>query len=232
MAIVGGYYMAIYEKNFTPYYTNGWEDQPSENTPIMAEALDTYDATFQKIEDFLANLDLSGLGGDYALLSEAGHSISGSVAEDTGFLTLNLLNKAGQALSTKTFYLPFGQLFKYATFENGVIKFKYFSDAEYNMDISSLIDGLVPTTRKIADIDMADDITAEELVEATRAVSGEVYVDFAEAEQTNPTLFEFMPYPIGADGKKSVGQSGQIYVSNGDGTFSWITLGVAEGGAY
>lgn len=90
----------------------------------------------------------------------------------------------------------------------------------------------VPTTRKIADIDLADDITAEELVEATRTVSGEVYVEFAEAEQTNPALFEFMPYPIGADGKKSVGQSGQIYVSNGDGTFSWITLGVAEGGAY
>lgn len=90
----------------------------------------------------------------------------------------------------------------------------------------------VPTTRKIADIDLADDITADELVEATRAVSGEVYVDFAEAEQTNPALFEFMPYPIGEDGKKSVGQKGQISMANGDGTFSWITLGVAEGGAY
>lgn len=155
--------MSNYTAEFQPFYENGWEDKPSENTPIKAVVLNEYDATFLKIEEFIANLDLSGLGGDYALLSEAGCSISGSVASDTGFLTVNLLNKAGQTISTKTFYLPFGQLFKYATFENGVIKFKYFSGVEYNMDISSLIDGLVPTTRTIAGVDLKDDITEEEL---------------------------------------------------------------------
>lgn len=183
---IGGLCMAKYEKSFTPYYTNGWENQPSENTPIMAESLDAYDATLEKIEDFLANMEESG-GGD-APSVEVPTKVS-QLENDAGYITLE---------------------------DIGDIEF----------------DNLVLNTRTVAGIDLADDITAEELVESTRAVSGEVHVDFAEAEQTNPALFEFMPYPIGADGKKSVGQSGQIYVSNGDGTFSWMTLGVAEGGAY
>lgn len=223
--------MSDYIAEFQPFYTNGWENQPSENTPIMGEALDAYDETLQKIENFLANLDLSGLGGDYALLSEAGYSLGLEI--DTNYvMTISLKNKAGAVLDSKNIDFPIESMVVNATYENGVVTFTLQNGNVLNVDISDLVRGLVPTTRKIADIDLADDITAEELVEATRAVSGQVYVDFAEAEQTNPALFEFMPYPIGEDGKKSVGQSGQIYVSNGDGTFSWITLGVAEGGAY
>lgn len=228
---VGGKYMSNYTAEFQPYYEGGWEDQPSENTPIMAEALDAYDATFQKIEEFLANLDLSSLGGDYALLSEAGYSLGLEI--DTNYvMTISLKNKAGAVLDSKNIDFPIESMVVNATYENGVVTFTLQNGNVLNVNISDLVGGLVPTTRKIANIDLADDITAEELVVATRSVSGEVYVDFAEAEQTSPALFEFMPYPIGEDGKKSVGQSGQIYVSNGDGTFSWMTLGVAEGGAY
>lgn len=178
--------MAKYEKSFTPYYTSGWEDQPSENTPIMAEALDAYDATLEKIEDFLANLDLNGLGEDYALLSEAGHSINGSVASDTGFLTLNLLNKAGVVLNSKTFYLPFGQLFKYATFADGIITFQYFSNAVYNLDISSLVNGLVPDARMIAGVDLKADITADELSAALGIDTVQNNIDTHTTKQDNP----------------------------------------------
>lgn len=79
---------------------------------------------------------------------------------------------------------------------------------------------------------MSDDIAADELVEATRTVSGQVYVDFEEPEETEEVICEYMPYPRDASGNKLVGESGQIYVSNGDGTFSWLTLNNAEGGAY
>jgi hypothetical protein len=87
--------MSDYIAEFQPFYTNGWENQPSENTPIMAEVLDAYDATFQKIEKFLENLDLSGLGGDYALLSEAGYSLGLEI--DTNYvMTISLKNKANR----------------------------------------------------------------------------------------------------------------------------------------
>ena len=42
-------YTPIYEKP----YDNGWEDLPSEVTPITAEILDQYDDTFEHIEDYL-----------------------------------------------------------------------------------------------------------------------------------------------------------------------------------
>lgn len=42
-----------YTPNFTPTYENGWEDLPSENTPITAEALNNYDEAIEHIEDYL-----------------------------------------------------------------------------------------------------------------------------------------------------------------------------------
>lgn len=223
--------MSDYIAEFQPFYTNGWENQPSENTPIMGEALDAYDVTFQKIEDFLENLDLSGLGGDYALLSEAGYSLGLEI--DTNYvMTISLKNKAGAVLDSKNIDFPIESMVVNATYENGVVTFTLQNGNVLNVDISDLVRGLVPTTRKIADIDLADDITAEELVEATRTVSGQAYVDFDNAEETEEVVYQYMPYPTDASGNKLVGESGQIYVSNGDGTFSWLTLGVAEGGAY
>lgn len=42
-------YTPIYEKP----YENGWEDLPSEVTPMTAEILDQYDDTFEHIEEYL-----------------------------------------------------------------------------------------------------------------------------------------------------------------------------------
>ena len=44
-----------YEKVFTPLYEDGWEDLPSESTPITAQALDNYDEAIENIEDYLEN---------------------------------------------------------------------------------------------------------------------------------------------------------------------------------
>lgn len=50
-------YTPIYEKP----YENGWEDLPSEITPVTAEILDQYDDTFEHIEEYL---EQGGGGGD------------------------------------------------------------------------------------------------------------------------------------------------------------------------
>lgn len=90
------------------------------------------------------------------------------------------------------------------------------------------IEGYVPDTRKIAGIDLTDDISKEELVASERTVKGEVYVKFANQEEVEVELPEYLPYP--KDNKE--GQKGQFLISNGDGSTSWISIEMAEGGAY
>lgn len=92
--------------------------------------------------------------------------------------------------------------------------------------------GLVAKTTTIAGINLADDITKEELVTAEREVTGQIYVDFENAEEVEEAIFPYMPYPTDAIGNKLIGEAGQIYIANGDGTYSWLTIKSAEGGAY
>lgn len=44
-----------YTPSFTPQYENGWEDLPSETSPITAEALNAYDEAIENIEEYLAS---------------------------------------------------------------------------------------------------------------------------------------------------------------------------------
>lgn len=47
-----------YTPTFTKPYEDGWENLPSEDTPITAEALNEYDDTFENIEDYLADHEI------------------------------------------------------------------------------------------------------------------------------------------------------------------------------
>ena len=47
-----------YTPTFTPEYENGWENLPSENTPINADALNGYDGAIEAIETYLSNNDI------------------------------------------------------------------------------------------------------------------------------------------------------------------------------
>jgi hypothetical protein len=100
----------------------------------------------------------------------------------------------------------------------------------YQFQVKS--DDYVPTTRKIAGNDLENDITAEELVEAERKVSGQMYVNFDNAEEVSGAVFPYMPYPTDSKGNKLIGEEGQLFVANGNGTYSWLTISNAEGGAY
>ena len=168
--------MSNYESTFQPYYAGGWENQPSTNTPIMGEALDN-------IENFLENLDLGGLGGDYALLSEAGYSLSMSV-DDNYVLTIQLLNKLGSVMSTKNVDLPLESMFINASYANGVILLTLQNGNNLEVDISDIVVGLVPSTRKIAGIDLEDDISAEELKDAIG-----IFDETIDAGEIKPWLF-------------------------------------------
>lgn len=118
--------------------------------------------------------------------------------------------------------------------EDGVLSWTNNGNLEnpepYQFHVES--DDYVPTTRTIAGIDLVDDITAEELVEAERKVTGQMYVNFETAEETEEAIFPYMPYPTDASGNKLIGEAGQFYVANGDGTYSWLTIGNAEEGSY
>ena len=108
--------MSKYVKSFTPFYEGGWENQPSENTPIMGEALDAYDSTFVKIEEYLESYEPDIPQGEIPTkVSE--------LENDAGYLTEETV--------------------KGVEFPN-----------------------LVPTSRTIAGIDLADDISVEEMQEA------------------------------------------------------------------
>lgn len=47
-----------YTPTFTPEYEDGWENLPSEDTPITAEALNGYDEAIEAIETYLSNNDI------------------------------------------------------------------------------------------------------------------------------------------------------------------------------
>lgn len=47
-----------YTPTFTPEYQDGWENLPSEDTPITADALNGYDGAIKNIETYLSNNDI------------------------------------------------------------------------------------------------------------------------------------------------------------------------------
>ena len=217
-----------YAAEYQRPYENGYVNRPDESTPEMAEFMNARDDAILKIEQFLATLDLSG---DYALLSEAGFSLELGI-DSNYVMTISLKNKAGDILSSKNIDFPIESMVVNATYENGKIILTLQNGNTLPIDISDMVRGLVPTTRNIAGIDLADDITKEELVTAERGVSGQIYVDFENAEEVEEAIFPYMPYPTDANGNKLIGEEGQIYMANGGGSYSWLTVKSAEGGAY
>ena len=153
-------YVAEYQRP----YEGGYVNLPSEETPEKAEFMNARDDTIIKIEQFLANLELGGLGGEYALLSEAGYSLGLNI-DSNYIMTISLKNKAGAVLDSKNIDFPIESVVVNATYENGKITLTLQNGNTLPIDISDMVKGLVPTTRKIAGIDLADDITEEELKE-------------------------------------------------------------------
>ncbi len=173
-------YVAEYQRP----YEGGYVDLPDESTPEMAAFMNARDDALLKIEQFLANLDLSGLGSDYALLSEAGYSL-GLGIDSNYVMTISLKNKEGGVLSSKQIDFPIESMVVNAVYEDGKITLTLQNGNTLPIDISDMVRGLVPTTRKIAGIDLADDITKEELKSALElggGASGEIPTKVSQLE--------------------------------------------------
>lgn len=51
----------IYEPVYYPFYANGFENLPSQNTPVTADVLNGFEETIKHIEEFLANVDFDNI---------------------------------------------------------------------------------------------------------------------------------------------------------------------------
>lgn len=92
------------------------------------------------------------------LEAESGTHISLTVDSDYK-MTVKLLNKEGVVLSSGTVDLPIESLITKATYANGKLTLIFQSGDKSVIDISSLISGLVPETRKINGKSLASDVT-------------------------------------------------------------------------
>ena len=84
-------------------------------------------------------------------------------------MTLSLKDKNGNTLSNEEIDFPIESMIVDASYEDGTLSL-YIVDKEepLEVDISSIVSGLVPDTRTIAGIDLKDNITDTELVNALK----------------------------------------------------------------
>lgn len=99
----------------------------------------------------------------YALATESGYDLGLTVDESTYEMTVQLKNKAGTVLSTKSVDLPIESMVIGADYADGILTLTLQNGETLDVDISAIVGGLVNDTFTIAGIDMKDDITAEEL---------------------------------------------------------------------
>lgn len=150
--------------SYTPTYKRPyeqWKELPSKETLVTAEVLTQYDDTFENIEEYLESEGKK----EYALVTEAGYSIVASI-DEYYVLTVVLKNKAGEVLSTsEPIDLPIESMIINVDYdeESGILTFSLQNGQTLDVNISTLVRGLVPTSRKIAGVDLEDDITVDEL---------------------------------------------------------------------
>ena len=85
-----------YTPSFTPQYENGWEDLPSETSPITAEALNAYDDAIENIEEYLEENEIVDANTN---LAEEYDPEEGTYAVDDYCIHDNVLYKCLTAVS-------------------------------------------------------------------------------------------------------------------------------------
>lgn len=98
-------------------------------------------------------------------IKRLGYSLALSIDENY-IMSISLLNKEGAVLSTKNFDFPIESTVMNASYANGIMTLILQNGNEVPVNISNLVRGLVNDSRTIAGIDLKDDITADELIEA------------------------------------------------------------------
>lgn len=99
---------------------------------------------------------------NYELKTNVGTTLEMSINNSTYVITLVLKNSDGTALATKTVDLPLESDIVNGSYSGGILTLT----KRNGNTIPLVLNDLVPNTRTIAGLDLADDITAQELIEA------------------------------------------------------------------
>lgn len=148
------------EEGTTDY--NALENKPSINNVTLSGNKTLEELGIQAKGDYVEESALS----DYALVDEAGYELGLSIDGTTYIMTLELKNKEGEVLDTKTVDLPLETMVVGASYEDGQLKLTLQNGTTVDVDVSEMVSGLVSDSFTIAGIDMKDDITKEELKSA------------------------------------------------------------------
>ena len=108
------------------------------------------------------------------LLAAAGFSISASLNTSNYQLTISLKNSEGKVLSSDMVDLPIESLISNGSYKNGILTLTLQSGSVINIDVSSLISGLVADSRKINGKPLTADIVLT-AADVGAAASGDVY---------------------------------------------------------
>lgn len=104
--------------------------------------------------------------------STFGADIALTIDTSTYKMTLELKDNKGQILSSKEIDFPIESMVVNASYANRTLTLTLQNGNDINVDISSIISGLVPDTRTIAGVDLKDNITATELRTALNVADG------------------------------------------------------------
>lgn len=135
------------------------DSRPASDVKAWAKADTKPTYTASEVGALPADTDLSV----YALATESGYDLGLTLNSSTYEMTLELKNKAGTVLSTRTIDFPIESMVVNATYTEGVITLTLQNGTTLDVDISAIVGGLVNDSFTIAGIDMKDDITEEEL---------------------------------------------------------------------
>lgn len=108
------------------------------------------------------------------MLAAAGFSIGVSLNTSNYQLTISLKNSEGKVLSSDMVDLPIESLISNGSYKNGILTLTLQSGSVINIDVSSLISGLVADSRKINGKPLTADIVLT-AADVGAAASGDVY---------------------------------------------------------
>lgn len=162
----GSTFVSVISDGYTPvkgsdYFTP--EDISDLNIPRNTSDI-TNNSGF--IDKTVNNLD------NYLLKTDTGASLGLALDTSNYKMTLQLKNSNGTVIDTHTVDFPIESMVIDASYSNGIITLSLQNGKTIDVDVSSLISGLVPQTRLIAGIDLIDNISKSEMQTALNIQDG------------------------------------------------------------
>lgn len=114
--------------------------------------------------------------GDYSLVNNTGYELGLSINPVDYVMTVELKNNKGEVLSNKTIDFPLESMVVSASYFDGQLILSLQNGQTLDpIDISSIVNGLVPDGRTIAGIDLKNDISSDVLKNALNVKNGVPY---------------------------------------------------------